>query len=93
MVTNEVFCTPIVTTLAITLSTSKTFISYHLFNEDGGPMEFLKGEKLDQMLLKFVLLCSPSICNLITSLKHCLDNFGSINYILKLKAMSSYNYI
>jgi hypothetical protein len=31
-------------------------------------MELLKGEKLDQMLLKFAPLCSPSIRNLIVSL-------------------------
>jgi hypothetical protein len=56
-------------------------------------MEFFKGEKLDQMLLKFVLLCSPSIHNLIVSLKHYLGNFDSIDYILKLKALFGYNYI
>ncbi len=39
---------PISTTLVIALSTSKTFLSRHLFNEDGkGPMEVLKDEKLD----------------------------------------------
>jgi hypothetical protein len=60
---------------------------HHLFNEDGkGPMEILKGEKLDQMLLKFVPLCSPKIRNVIASLKHHPGNFNSIDYILKLKA-------
>jgi hypothetical protein len=66
----------------------------HLFNEDGeGLVKLFKGEKLHQMLLKFAPLCSPSIHNLITSLKHHLGNFGSINYILKLKVLSSYDYI
>jgi len=45
------------------------------------------------MLLKFAHLCSPGICNFIASLKHCPSNFGSIDCILKLKALSSYNYI
>jgi hypothetical protein len=50
MVGNEVCWTPTTTTLAIVLSRSKTFFFHHLFNEDGqGPV--------DQMLLKFVLLC------------------------------------
>ncbi len=45
------------TTSAIVLSTSKTFFFHNFFNKDGkGPMEFLKGEKLDQMLLKFAPL-------------------------------------
>jgi hypothetical protein len=94
MVINKVCCTPIATTWVITFYVSKTFLFCHMFKEDGeGPMELLKGEKLNQMLLKFVPLCSPNICNLIASLKHCPNNFGSIDYILKLKALSSYNYI
>jgi hypothetical protein len=56
-------------------------------------MELLKGEKLDPMLLRFAPLCSPSMRNLIISFKHRLGNSGSINYILKLKALFGYNYI
>jgi hypothetical protein len=65
-----------------------------LFNKNGkGLVEFLKGEKLDQMLWKFAPLCSLGICNLIVSLKHHPDNSGSIDCILKLKALSGYDYI
>jgi hypothetical protein len=82
MVVNEVCCTLIATTLAIILFVSKTFLSHHLLNEDGkGPMELFKGEKLNQMLLKFAPLCSLGICNLIASLKHHHSNSGSIDYI------------
>jgi hypothetical protein len=35
IVVNEVYCTPTITTLAIVLLVSKTFLSHHLFNEDG----------------------------------------------------------
>jgi hypothetical protein len=56
-------------------------------------MEFLKGEKQNQMLLKFTPSCSPGICNFIASLKQHPSNSGSIDYILKLKALSSYDYI
>jgi hypothetical protein len=49
-------------------------------------MELLEDEKLDQMLLKFVISCSFGMCNLITSLKHCPDNLSSIDCILTLKA-------
>jgi hypothetical protein len=56
-------------------------------------MELFKGEKLDQMLLKFVPLCSLGISDLITSLKHRLNNSTFINCILKLEALSSYDYI
>jgi hypothetical protein len=56
-------------------------------------MELLKGEKLNQMLLNFVPLRSPSIRNLIVSLKHRPNNFDSINCILKLKALFGFDYI
>jgi hypothetical protein len=85
---------PTAITLAIALFTSKTFLSRHLFHEDGkGHVEFLKGEKLNKMFLMFSPLCSIGICNFIVSLKQHPDNSGSINYILKLKALSSYDYI
>jgi hypothetical protein len=94
MVVNEVYCTPTTTTLVIVLSTSKTFFSRYLFNEDGeGPMELLKSEKLNQILLKFAPLCSLSICNLIISSKHCLGNLGSIGCILKLKGLFGCDYL
>jgi hypothetical protein len=71
MVVDKVCCLLITIILAIILFVSKTFLSHHLLNEDGkGPMKLFKGEKLDQMLLKFVPLCSLSIRNLIVSLKH-----------------------
>jgi hypothetical protein len=80
MVVDEVCRMPTPTTSVIALSTNKTFLFRHLFNEDGqGPMELFKGEKLDQMLLKFVPLCSLGICNLIASLKHCHGNSDSID--------------
>jgi hypothetical protein len=61
MIIEKVCHMPISTTLAITLFTIKKFISCHLFNEDGeGPMEVLKGEKLNQTLLKLVPLCMKS---------------------------------
>ncbi len=48
MVVDEVYHTPIATTLAITLFTNKTFFPHHLFNKDGqSPIELFKGEKLD----------------------------------------------
>ncbi len=60
MVVDEVCCTSTFTSLVIALSTSKTFLSRHLFNEDGiSLVKFLKGEKLNQTSLKFAPLCSP----------------------------------
>jgi hypothetical protein len=55
---------------------NKSFIFYHLFNEDGeGPMQLLKGEKLNP-------LCSLGICNLIASLMHHPNNPSSLDYTL-----------
>jgi hypothetical protein len=45
------------------------------------------------MLLKYAPLCSFSIRNFITSLKHHPNNSSFIDCILKLKALSCYNYI
>jgi hypothetical protein len=56
-------------------------------------MELFKGEKLNQTLLKFVLLCFLGIHNLIASLKHRFDNLGSLDCIFKFKALSGYDYI
>jgi hypothetical protein len=94
MVTDEVYCTPIATSLAIIFSMNKIFLFHHLFNEDGqGPMELLKGEKLNQTLLKFAPMCSLGIHNLIASLKHHPDNLISFDCIFKLKALFGYDYI
>jgi hypothetical protein len=94
MVEDEVYRTPTPTSLAIDLFASKTFLSHHLFNEDGskGPIKLLKSEKLNQ-ILNFIPLCSLGICNQIASLKHCFDNSNSLDYILNLKTLFSYNYI
>ncbi len=94
MVVDEVYCTLTTTNLSIVLFVTKTFLFCHLFNKDGeGHVEVLRGEKLDQTLLKFALLCSLGICNLIISLKHHPNNLGFIECILTLKALYGYNYI
>jgi hypothetical protein len=94
MVVDEVYCARIVTSSTIVFSQSKTFLFHHLINKDGkGHVEFLKGEKLNQTLLKFAPLCSFGIHNLIASLKHHFNNLGSFDCIFKLKALSGYDYI
>jgi hypothetical protein len=94
MVVNEVCHTSSATSSVITLSTNKSFLSCHLFNKDGeGLVEFLKGAKVNQMLLKFAPLCSLNMRNLVVSLKHHLNNPSPLDCILKLKALSGHNYI
>jgi hypothetical protein len=67
----------------------QNLIVEHLFNEDGeGPMEFLKGDKLHQVMDKFTTLCSFNIRNLMALFKHHSDNEGYINTILALKLKS-----
>jgi hypothetical protein len=71
LVQKEVPHTLEVTTLAITLATSKIFLFTHLLNEDGeGQVEVLKHEKLGQVINKFIAMSSPNIQNLFTSFKH-----------------------
>ncbi len=69
MVKEEVFHTLGANVSAIVLATSKTFLSEHLLNEDGqGPMEVLKGNKLRQLMDKFIVLSSPNVHNLVAFL-------------------------
>jgi hypothetical protein len=61
----------------------------HLFNGLGEAlMEFLKGNKLHQVMDKFMTLCCPNIRNLAALFKHHLDNKGYIDNILTLKFKS-----
>lgn len=87
-------CTPNATSSTIVFVASKTFLLYHLFNDNGVcPMELLKGDKLNQPMLKFAPFCSLNIGNLISLFKHHLGNMGFIDSIITLKALSHYNYI
>jgi hypothetical protein len=71
LVEEEAFCAPWAIVLAITLVTSTTFISKHLLNEDGQALvEILKGDKMRQMMEKFLALFSPNVQNLNASFKH-----------------------
>jgi hypothetical protein len=71
LVEEEVSCTLGATASAITLATSKTFLLEHLPKEDGqGLVEVLKGDKLWQVMDKFLALSSPNVWNLVASFKH-----------------------
>jgi hypothetical protein len=61
-------------------------LAEHLFNEDGeGLMEFLKGNKLHQVMDKFTTLCSTNLRNSVALFKHHSNNKGYIDNILALK--------
>jgi hypothetical protein len=61
LVEEEVPCTSWATVLAIVLVVSKTFLSKHLLNKDGKrPLEVFKGDKLHQVMDKFITLFSPN---------------------------------
>jgi len=90
----EVFHTPSTKTSTITMARSKTFLTKQLLNEDGeGLMEFLKGDKLHQVMDKFMTLCSPNIKNLVALFKHHPSNKEEIDNILTLKFKNVYDYI
>jgi hypothetical protein len=51
-VVKKVLCTPNATSSIISLVVNKTFLSDHLFNEDGQVIiELLKGDKLNETVL------------------------------------------
>jgi hypothetical protein len=63
----------------------KNLMVEHLFNDNGeGLVEFLKGDKLHQVMDKFMTLCYPNVRNLVALFKHHLDNKGYIDNILAL---------
>jgi len=90
----EVSHTPSTKTSTITMVRSKTFLIEHLLNEDGeGLVEFLKGDKLHQVMDKFMTLCSPNIKNLVALFKHHPSNKGETDNILILKFRNVYDYM
>jgi hypothetical protein len=91
LVKEETFCTLGAIMLAIALVVGRTFISEHLLNEDGqGLVEILKGDKLHQVMEKFLALFSPNVWNLIVSFKHQPRNKGYVSSILTLKTNNGY---
>jgi hypothetical protein len=88
------FHTPFATNFVIVLITSQKFLSMHLFNDDGDDhVELFWGNKLNQMMDKFVEFYFLNIRNLISSLKHHLKNQNYILKILAFKYKSEYDYI
>jgi hypothetical protein len=80
------FHAPYVTNFAIDLIKSKTFLFVHLLIEDGdGLVELLQGEKLNEVMDKFIKFYFPNIRNLISSLKHHPRSQGYLFNILGLK--------
>jgi hypothetical protein len=70
------------------------FLSQHLFNKDGeGSTKLLKGEKLHQVMDKFLTFYSFNVRNLVASFKHCPSNKRYISNYLAFKANSGYDYI
>jgi hypothetical protein len=62
MVTNEVYHTPIATSLVVGLFTNKIFFLVIFSTRmEKGHVELLKGEKLNQMLLKFTLVTTLAL--------------------------------
>jgi enamine deaminase RidA (YjgF/YER057c/UK114 family) len=60
MVAKVVSYMPNVTSFTIVLASNNTFLFHHPFNEHGeGPMELLKGKKLNRTMSKFASMCPP----------------------------------
>ncbi len=56
-------------------------------------MEVHKGDKLRQMMDKFIALSSPNVWNLIASFTHRPRNRGYVSSIFALKVNNGYYYI
>jgi hypothetical protein len=62
LVEEEASCTLRATTSAIVLAASIIFLLEHLLNEDGqGLVEVFKGDKLHQVMDKFLALSFPNV--------------------------------
>jgi hypothetical protein len=94
LIEKEAFHTLGVTMLAIALATSKTFLFEHLLNKDGqGLVEVHKGDKLCQVMDKFIALSSLNVWNVIASFMHRPGNKGYVFSIFSLKVNNGYYYI
>ncbi len=94
MFKEEVSCTLFVTNFATNLTKSKRFLFVHLLIEDGDDLvELFQGEKLNEMMDKFVEFYFPNMRSLISSLKHHLGCQGYLFNILGFKYKSDYAYI
>jgi hypothetical protein len=90
----EVSHSPSITNFIITLAASKTFIFMHLLYKDGdNPMELLRGDKLNEMMDKFIEFCSLNTKNLVSSLKHCPKSQYYLSNIMSFKYKIGYDYI
>jgi hypothetical protein len=94
LVEEQASCTLGATTSAIVLAASIIFLLEHLLNEEGqGPVEVFNGDKLHQVMDKFLALSFPNVQNLIVSFKHRPGNRRYVFSILALKVNSGYYYI
>jgi len=86
LVEEEASCTQWAIASTIALIVSKILLE-HLLNKDGqGLVEVFKGDKLCQVMDKFIVLSSPNVWNLIVSFKHQPRNTGYVSNIFVLKA-------
>lgn len=93
LVQDKVFHSMSTTLLAISLVTNKTFIFKHSLNKYGDELvEFLKGDKLHQVMDKFTILCCPNIWNFVVSYKQRLGNRRYVSSIFFFKANNGYDY-
>jgi hypothetical protein len=77
---------------AISLSTNKSFLAKHLFNDScDDSYKVLKGHQLEEIQDKFIVLSLPNVHNLVTSFKHCPGG-GYIDNILELKSKNCYDF-
>ncbi len=77
----------------ISLITSKSFLTKHLFNDNNdNNCEVFKGHQLEENQDKFIVLSLLNVCNLVASFKH-RPGGGYIDHIVELKSKSCYDFI
>jgi hypothetical protein len=84
---------PCVTTLAIALVTSKTFLSHELFVFSETPTMKLQGANFHGLMDRFSTFFSPNIKNLVSSFWHGNSKHSPLDNILELKKNCPYDYI
>ena len=91
LIVEQVAKTPTTTNSAIALSTSKDFLTNHLFHHGEGEKEILKGEEMEEVMDRFQMLSNPSIWNFISSFHS--NNRGVIDNIMTMKRESKFEFI
>ena len=92
LIADQVARIPTAANSAIALSTSKDFLTNHVFHHGEGEKQIMKDEEMEEVMDRFQMLSSPSIWNVISSFRS-NNHGGVIDNIMTMKKESKFEFI